>query len=112
MSEHKNKEERNTCLDSVVVEVETLLNDRGQFTNASSLLAQHLLGLGGQDDDLGTSWRHANLNTAVAIFGKLLGEEVVQLGLEDTSADELSTKIQQQQKNNKVSNLYMNFRFI
>jgi hypothetical protein len=56
-------------LDGVVIEVESLLNDRGELANATSLLAQHLLGLGGQDDDLGTGRCHADLDARVAILG-------------------------------------------
>jgi hypothetical protein len=76
-------------LDGVVVKVEALLHDRGELADAAALLAQHLLGLGGQDDDLGAGGGDADLDARVAVLGQLSGEECVQLGLEDTAAHEL-----------------------
>jgi hypothetical protein len=38
-------------LNSVLGELETLLNKSGQFTNATTLLTKHILGVGGTDDD-------------------------------------------------------------
>jgi len=77
-------------LDCVVLKVEALLHDRGELANASALLAEHLLSLCGEDDDLGAGWSHAHLDATVAILGELLGKELVELGLEDTAIDKFS----------------------
>jgi len=42
-----------------------------------------------QDDDLSPGWGHTHLHTRVAILRKLTGQELVQLGFEDTVCDEL-----------------------
>lgn len=39
-------------LQRVLGELEALLDQGGEFTDAASLLAEHLLGVGGTDDDL------------------------------------------------------------
>jgi len=77
-------------LDCVVVKVKALLHDGGELANASALLAQDLLGLGGQDNDLSAGGRDTHLDTTVAVFGELLGEELVKFGLEDTAIDKFS----------------------
>ena len=81
---------RNTIyFNGVIVEVEALLHDRRELADAAALLAEHLLGLGGQDDDLGTCWCHSDLHAAVAILSQLFGEEVVELGLKNTATNKL-----------------------
>ena len=39
-------------LERVLGELETLLDERGKFTDAATLLTEDLLGVGGTDDDL------------------------------------------------------------
>lgn len=77
-------------LDRVLVEVESLLDERSKFTNSTSLFAEDVLGSGGQDDDLGTGWGDTDLNARVAIFGELSHEHLVQFGLEHTVGAELT----------------------
>ena len=48
-------------LNGVLGEVETLLNDGGEFTNATAPLAQNIQGTGGEDDDLRAGGGDANL---------------------------------------------------
>ena len=53
-------------LDGVLIEVEPLLDEGGELANAAALLAEHVLGAGGENDDLGPGRGHADLNTRVA----------------------------------------------
>jgi hypothetical protein len=47
------------------LEAETLLYDGCELANATSLLAQHVLGTSGQDDNLSTGRRVLDLNARV-----------------------------------------------
>ena len=76
-------------LDSAISKVETLLDDRGKLTDTLSLLAKNVLGTGGTDDDLSTVGSGTDLNTGVAILGKLTSEKLVELRVEDAISDEL-----------------------
>ena len=53
-------------LDGVLVEVEPLLDEGGELANAAALLAEDVLGAGGENDDLGPGRGHTDLNTRVA----------------------------------------------
>lgn len=75
--------------DGVFWELETLLDEGGEFANAATLLSKNLLGVCGADDDVGDGWRNADLNTRVSLLGQLALEELVQLSVEDTIGDEL-----------------------
>merc|ERR1712064_134888 len=48
-------------------EVESLLNQTGQFSDPSSLFSENILGSG---------WHHTDLNARVTILGQLSGEEL------------------------------------
>ena len=76
-------------LDGSVLESEPLLDDGGELADALSLLSENGLGAGGTDDDLGAHGGSANLNSGVAILGKLPGEELVELSVENSVSDEL-----------------------
>ena len=76
-------------LDSAISKVETLLDDRGKLTDTLSLLAKNVLGTGGTDDDLSTVGSGTDLNTGVAILGKLTSKKLVELRVEDAISDEL-----------------------
>ena len=78
-----------THLDGSLGEVEPLLDDGGELPDATSLLPEHVLGAGGQDDDLGTGRGYANLHARVAILSQLTSEELVELGLEHAIGHEL-----------------------
>lgn len=78
-------------LDSVLGELETLLDQRGQLADATTLDTKNLLGLGGTDDDLGTGRGDTDLDTRVTLSSELALEELVQLGVENTIGDELDT---------------------
>ena len=54
-------------LDGIISKAETLLDDGGELANAAALLAEDILGAGGEDDDLGTLGGGADLNTRVAL---------------------------------------------
>jgi hypothetical protein len=70
--------------DRVLRELEALLDERGELTDATTLLAENLLCVGGANDDVGDGGRDADLNAGVALLGQLALEELVQLGIEDT----------------------------
>lgn len=76
--------------DRVLGELEALLDERGELTDAAALLAENLLGVGGADDDVGDGGRDADLDTRVTLLSQLVLEELVQLGVEDTVSHELS----------------------
>ena len=70
--------------DRVLGELEALLDERGELTDAAALLAENLLCVGGADDDVGDGGRDADLDTGVALLGQLALEELVQLGIKYT----------------------------
>ena len=76
--------------DRVLGELEALLDEAGELTDAAALLAQNLLGVCGADDDVGDGGRDADLDAGVTLLSELALEELVQLGVEDTVGDELS----------------------
>merc|ERR1719164_107448 len=71
-------------------EVEPLLHNSGELANATALLAQHVLGTGGTDDNLVTGRSLADFDAGVAILGKLTDEKLVQLSVENSVSDELA----------------------
>lgn len=77
--------------DGVFGELEALLDERGELANATALLAENLLGVGGSDDDVGNGGGNADLDTGVALLSEFALEELVELGVEDTVGDELSS---------------------
>jgi hypothetical protein len=77
--------------DRVLGELEALLDERGELTDAAALLAEDLLCVGGADDDVGDGGRDADLDAGVALLGQLALEELVQLSIEDTVWAELAT---------------------
>ena len=76
--------------DGVLGELEALLDERGELTDAAALLAEDLLGVGGADDDVGDGRGDADLDAGVTLLSELALEELVELGVEDTVGDELS----------------------
>jgi hypothetical protein len=76
-------------LDSVLGEVESLLNNRGQFSDATSLFTQNGLSASGTDDDFGTDGSDTDLDARVTVLGELTGQELVELGKEDTVSNKL-----------------------
>jgi hypothetical protein len=76
--------------DGVLGELEALLDERGELTDAAALLAEDLLGVGGADDDVGDGGGDADLDAGVTLLSELALEELVELGVEDTVSDELS----------------------
>lgn len=70
--------------DGVLGELEALLDERGELTDAATLLSKNLLCVGGANDDVGDGGRNADLDTGVALLSKLALEELVQLGVENT----------------------------
>ncbi len=75
---------------SALSEAKTLLNERGQLADAATVGAENLHGAGGSDDDLCPDGSLAHLHSGKTIFGELLGQELAQLGVEDTVGDELA----------------------
>lgn len=74
--------------DGVLGVVETLLNQRGEFTDLTSINTQHFLGLGGLDTDFGLDGGLSDFNTGVTGSGQRLGQEGVEFGMEDTIGNE------------------------
>lgn len=64
-------------LERVFGELETLLDESSELTNAATLVTKNLLGVSGADDDLGASVGNTNLATRVSLLGKLTSEELV-----------------------------------
>jgi hypothetical protein len=77
--------------DGVLGELEALLDERGELTDAATLLSEDLLGVCGADDDVGDGGRHADLDARVALLSELALEELVQLGVENTVCGLLAT---------------------
>jgi hypothetical protein len=76
--------------DGVLGELESLLDEGGEFADSSSLLAENFLGVGCADDDVGDGGGDSNFNTRVSFLSQLALEELVQFSVEDTIGDELS----------------------
>jgi hypothetical protein len=77
-------------LNGTIIKVESLLNKRGQLTDALSLLSENVLGTGSTYDDVGAVRSGTNLNTGVTILSKLTGKELIELGVEASVCDELA----------------------
>jgi hypothetical protein len=56
-------------LHTILREVEPLLHDGGELTDPAALLADHVLGVHGADDDLLAHQCHADLDAGVSILG-------------------------------------------
>jgi hypothetical protein len=54
---------------TILREVEPLLHDGGELTDPAALLADHVLGAHGADDDLLAHRCHADLDAGVSILG-------------------------------------------
>jgi hypothetical protein len=78
--------------DGVLGELEALLDERGELTDAATLLSEDLLCVGGADDDVGDGGRNADLDAGVTLLSKLALEELVQLGVENTVCAMLATR--------------------
>ncbi len=72
----------------ILVSLQKWLNHY-QFTNSASFLAKNVLCPRGHDDDFGPGRGDADLDSGVAIFGQLAGQELVELGFENAVSDEL-----------------------
>lgn len=77
-------------LESILGELEPLLDQSLELPNSSTLVTEDFLGVGSPDDDLGTGVGNTDLTAGVTLLSELSGEEVVELGLENTVGDELS----------------------
>lgn len=60
-------------LQRVLGELESLLDERLEFTDSSSLVSEDLLGVGSPDDDLGSGVGHSDLTSRVSLLGELSG---------------------------------------
>jgi len=73
----------------LVVEV-SLLEERLNFLNFTVGLGEHFLAFGATDSDFSGGTGGSNLNTGVTFFSKGSGEELVELGVENSIGNELS----------------------
>ena len=101
--------------DSILGELETLLNKSSQFTNTATLFTENVLSVCGTDDDsmnqlvsllyyffyfavpntlsstidtlLSTGRGNADFDTSVTVFSEFTSKEFVQFGVEDTIGD-------------------------
>ena len=71
-------------LEGSLGEAEALLDESGELADATALVTEDVLGVGGADDDVGDGGRDADLDTVVSLLSELALEEPVQLGVEDT----------------------------
>jgi len=62
--------------EGVFGELEPLLDERSELTDAASLLTEDFLGVGGTDDDFGTGVRYTDFTARVTFLGQLAGEEL------------------------------------
>jgi hypothetical protein len=76
--------------DGVFGELESLLDEGGELANASSLLAENFLCVGGSNDNIGNGGCNSDFYAGVSFLSKFTLEELVQFGVEDTICDELS----------------------
>ena len=60
------------------------------LTDATTLLTEDLLGVGGTDDDVGDGRSDTDFDTRVTLLSEFALEELVELGVEHTVGDELS----------------------
>jgi len=74
-------------IDLALLVAPSLVDDSGELSNSSGLLAENLAWSGGDDDDL-AGLRFSDDDTGVSILGELSLEELVELGLEETVSDE------------------------
>mmetsp|Transcript_84588 Transcript_84588/g.117554 ORF Transcript_84588/g.117554 Transcript_84588/m.117554 type:complete len:300 (+) Transcript_84588:60-959(+) len=77
-------------LDAAFLKLPALLHQAGEFSDAPALLAKHILGPGGTDDDFGTSRSHPNFNTSISILGEFTLKEIIQFGIKDAVGDKLA----------------------
>lgn len=75
---------------AVLGELESLLDEGGEFADTASLLSENFLGVGCADDDVGDGWGNTDFDTRVSLLSQLTLEELVQFGVENTIGDELS----------------------
>ena len=76
--------------DGVLGELESLLDEGGEFADSTSLLAEDFLGVGCADDDIGDGGCDSDFDTRVSLLSQLALEELVQFCVEDTIGHELS----------------------
>lgn len=77
--------------DGVLGELESLLNKGGKLADSSSLLAENFLCVGCADDDIGDGGCNSDFDARVSLLSQLALEEFVQLCVEDTIGNELSS---------------------
>jgi hypothetical protein len=62
---------------SVLGELETLLNKSGQFTDTTTLFTKNVLCVSGTDDDFGTGGSDTDFDTGVTSFSKFTSKEFI-----------------------------------
>jgi hypothetical protein len=77
-------------LNGALLEIESLLDERGDLSDSSAALAQDLGGVGGSNDDLSVDRGHSNFHARVTILGEFLLKELVQFSVKHTVGDKLS----------------------
>lgn len=70
-------------------ESESLLDQRGEFSDSSTLVTEDVLSVGGSDDDFGSGVGDSDLTARVSFLGELSSEELVEFSGKDTVSDEL-----------------------
>lgn len=76
-------------LEGTLGETESLLDQSSQLTDSATLVTENILGVGGSDDDLSSGVGDTDLTARVSLLGELSGEELVELGSEDSVSYEL-----------------------
>merc|ERR1739848_369594 len=74
-------------VDLALLVAPSLVDDSGEFTDSSRLLAENLAWSSGDDDNF-AGLRFSDDDTGVSILGELSLEELVEFGLEETVSDE------------------------
>jgi hypothetical protein len=76
---------------SSLTEFESLLNERSELTNSTTLISKDLLRVSCADNDFGSGRSDADFTTGVTLFGELTGEEFVYFSEEYAIGDKLSS---------------------
>ena len=72
------------CQNEGLRETETLLDQRRQLPDSTTLLTEHLPSPGGPDDDLSSNGRHSHFYSGIAVFSQGASQEFVEFGIENT----------------------------
>jgi len=77
-------------LNGAVLDLESLLDQSGQFSDSLGLVSQNVLGSGSENDDFGSLGGDSDFDARVTVLGEFLSEVSVEFSSEDALGDMLS----------------------